>query len=78
MEELRHARIAAVHCQFGRRALRDDALLPAIQHDDTIGDAEIIQAKYELLKRGTYTMSQDETKWRVKELEPGAPLRWTW
>jgi outer membrane protein OmpA-like peptidoglycan-associated protein len=42
--------------------------------DKTIGSAEVIQAKYELLKRGTYLMNQDAARLKVKPLEPGAPL----
>ena len=42
--------------------------------DKTIGTVEVVQAKYELLKRGTYLMNQDASRLRVKPLEPGAPL----
>ena len=42
--------------------------------DRTIGSVEIIQAKYELLKRGTYLMNEDPSRLKVKALEPGAPL----
>ena len=34
----------------------------------------MIQAKYELLKRGSYLMNQDAAKLKVKPLEPGSPL----
>ncbi|HEY6361795.1 MAG TPA: OmpA family protein [Vicinamibacterales bacterium] len=42
--------------------------------DKTIGSIEVIQAKYELLKRGTYLMNQDAGRLKIKPLEPGAPL----
>jgi len=35
---------------------------------------EALQAKYELLKRGSYLMNQDPSALKVKPLEPGAPL----
>jgi outer membrane protein OmpA-like peptidoglycan-associated protein len=35
---------------------------------------EVIQAKYELLTRGTYLMNQDTRGLKLKPLEPGAPL----
>ena len=40
----------------------------------TIGTSEIIQAKYELLNRGSYLMRQDVSQLQRKPLEPGAPL----
>jgi outer membrane protein OmpA-like peptidoglycan-associated protein len=40
----------------------------------TIGNIEVINAKYELLKRGSYLMNQDPQRLRIKPLEPGAPL----
>src|SRR5829696_4835457 len=40
----------------------------------TKGRFETVQAKYELLKRGSYLMNQDATVLKVKPLEPGAPL----
>jgi outer membrane protein OmpA-like peptidoglycan-associated protein len=45
-----------------------------IIRDATIGDVEVIQAKYELLKRGSYLMNQDAARLKVKPLQPGAPL----
>jgi outer membrane protein OmpA-like peptidoglycan-associated protein len=42
--------------------------------DKTIGRVETIEARYELLKRGTYLMNQDPSRLKVKPLEPGAPL----
>jgi outer membrane protein OmpA-like peptidoglycan-associated protein len=35
---------------------------------------EVIQAKYDLLTRGTYLMNQDTRGLKLKPLEPGAPL----
>ncbi len=40
----------------------------------TEGSVEVIQAKYELLKRGSYLMNQDAAKLKLKPLEPGSPL----
>jgi outer membrane protein OmpA-like peptidoglycan-associated protein len=40
----------------------------------TEGSVEVIQAKYELLRRGSYLMNQDAAKLKLKPLEPGAPL----
>ena len=34
----------------------------------------MIQAKYELLTRGSYLMNQDATRLKIKPLEPGSPL----
>lgn len=42
--------------------------------DATIGRVEVIQAKYELLKRGTYLMNQDPSRLKAKTLDPGATL----
>jgi outer membrane protein OmpA-like peptidoglycan-associated protein len=42
--------------------------------DKTIGTVEVVQAKYELLKRGSYLMNQDASRLKLKPLEPGAPL----
>jgi outer membrane protein OmpA-like peptidoglycan-associated protein len=42
--------------------------------DRTIGSVEIVQAKYELLKRGSYLMNADPARLKVRPLEPGAPL----
>src|SRR4051812_49240145 len=42
--------------------------------DKTKGSVEAVEAKYELLKRGTYLMNEDAGKLKVKPLEPGAPL----
>jgi outer membrane protein OmpA-like peptidoglycan-associated protein len=40
----------------------------------TDGRIETIDAKYELLKTGTYVMNQDYAQLKVKAPEPGAPL----
>jgi hypothetical protein len=42
--------------------------------DKTIGNIEVVDARYELLKRGTYLMNQDPSRLKIKPLEPGAPL----
>ena len=42
--------------------------------DATIGRAEPIQAKYQLLQRGSYLMNQDPSRLRAKALDPGVPL----
>ena len=42
--------------------------------ENTRGSVDIIQAKYDLLKRGTYLMNQDRRDLKLKPLEPGAPL----
>ena len=42
--------------------------------DKTIGRVEVIEAKYELLKRSTYVLDQDPSRLKLKPLEPGAPL----
>jgi outer membrane protein OmpA-like peptidoglycan-associated protein len=40
----------------------------------TQGRVEALQAKYELLRRGSYLMNRDPALLKVKPLEPGAPL----
>lgn len=40
----------------------------------TKGNVDVIQAKFDLLKRGTYLMNQDSRQLTLKPLEPGAPL----
>jgi outer membrane protein OmpA-like peptidoglycan-associated protein len=42
--------------------------------DRTTGRVGTLQAKYELLKRGSYLMNQEASALKVKPLEPGAPL----
>ena len=45
-----------------------------IFRDATIGRAEPIQAKYQLLQRGSYLMNQDPSRLRARGLDPGVPL----
>lgn len=52
----------------------DVVIMENVLRDDTKGDIETVQAKYELLKRGTYLMNQDAATLKLKPLEPGAPL----
>jgi outer membrane protein OmpA-like peptidoglycan-associated protein len=40
----------------------------------TNGSVEIIEAKYELLKRGSYLMNQDASVLKVKAIDPGSRL----
>ena len=40
----------------------------------TKGRFETLEAKYELLKRGSYLMNHEPTTLKIKPLEPGAPL----
>jgi len=51
----------------------DVVVMENLVRDDTKGKVETVQAKYELLKRGSYLMNQSAT-FKVKPLEPGAPL----
>jgi outer membrane protein OmpA-like peptidoglycan-associated protein len=46
----------------------------AVREGSTKGNIDVIQAKVELLKRGSYTMNQDVRQLKLKPLEPGAPL----
>ena len=52
----------------------DVVVIENVVRDNTRGKVETIQAKYELLKRGTYLMNQDAATLKLKPLEPGAPL----
>ena len=52
----------------------DVVVMENVIRDSTKGNVETIQAKYELLKRGSYLMNQDATRLKIKPLEPGAPL----
>jgi len=52
----------------------DAVVMENVVRDSTNGKVETIQAKYELLKRGSYLMNQDASHLKVKSLEPGAPL----
>jgi len=51
----------------------DVVVMENVVRDDTKGKVETVQAKYELLKRGSYLMNQS-ANFKVKALEPGAPL----
>jgi outer membrane protein OmpA-like peptidoglycan-associated protein len=51
----------------------DVVVMENLVRDDTKGKVETVQAKYELLKRGTYLMDQS-ANFKQKPLEPGAPL----
>jgi outer membrane protein OmpA-like peptidoglycan-associated protein len=52
----------------------DVVVIENVIRDDTRGTFEVIQAKYELLKRGSYLMNQDAARLNVRALEPGSPL----
>jgi outer membrane protein OmpA-like peptidoglycan-associated protein len=52
----------------------DVVVIENVVNDKTKGKIETVQAKYELLKRGTYLMNRDAATLKVKPLEPGAPL----
>src|SRR5207245_2339460 len=52
----------------------DVVVMENVVRSGTVGNIEAVQAKYELLKRGSYLMNQDVTRLKVKGLEPGAPL----
>ena len=51
----------------------DVVVMENVVREDTKGKVETVQAKYELLKRGSYLMNQN-ANFKVKPLEPGAPL----
>ena len=51
----------------------DVVVMENLVRDDTRGKVETVQAKYELLKRGSYLMNQSAT-FKARPLEPGAPL----
>jgi outer membrane protein OmpA-like peptidoglycan-associated protein len=40
----------------------------------TIGNIEVINAKYELLKRGSYLMNDSVARFKARPIEPGSPL----
>ncbi len=52
----------------------DVVVIENVVRDGTNGRVETIQAKYELLKRGSYLMNQDAARLNIKPLEPGSPL----
>jgi outer membrane protein OmpA-like peptidoglycan-associated protein len=52
----------------------DVVVMENVVRAGTEGRVEVIQAKYELLRRGSYLMNQDAARLKLKPLEPGAPL----
>ena len=52
----------------------DVVVMENVVRAGTEGSVEVIQAKYELLRRGSYLMNQDAGNLKLKPLEPGAPL----
>lgn len=52
----------------------DVVVMENVVRGGTEGSVEVIAAKYELLKRGSYLMNQDGTRLKLKPLEPGSPL----
>jgi outer membrane protein OmpA-like peptidoglycan-associated protein len=52
----------------------DVVVMENVVRQGTTGSVEVIQAKYELLKRGSYLMNQDASALKVKEIEPGSRL----
>ena len=51
----------------------DLVVVENVVRNDTKGKVEAVQAKYELLQRGSYLLNQS-ANFKVKPLEPGAPL----
>lgn len=52
----------------------DVVVMENVVRDSTKGKVDTVQAQYELLKRGSYLMNQTAANYKVKPLEPGAPL----
>jgi outer membrane protein OmpA-like peptidoglycan-associated protein len=52
----------------------DVVVMENIVRAGTVGTSEVIQAKYDLLNRGSYLMRQDASQLKRQPLEPGAPL----
>ena len=52
----------------------DVVVMENVIREGTEGSVEVIQAKYELLKRGSYLMNQDAARLNLKPLEPGSSL----
>src|SRR4051812_15749236 len=52
----------------------DVVVIENVVKPTTTGSVEVIQAKHELLQRGSYLMRQDASSLKVAALEPGAPL----
>jgi outer membrane protein OmpA-like peptidoglycan-associated protein len=42
--------------------------------DATVGSTDVIEARYQLLKRGTYLMNQPPANYQPQEIKPGVPL----
>jgi hypothetical protein len=53
----------------------DVVVMENVVRAGTEGTVEVIQAKYELLKRGSYLMNQDAARLNIKPLEPGFVAR---
>jgi outer membrane protein OmpA-like peptidoglycan-associated protein len=52
----------------------DVVVMENVVRAGTEGTVEVIQAKYELLTRGSYLMNQDAARLNIKPLEPGSSL----
>jgi len=52
----------------------DVVVMENVIREGTEGSVEVIQAKYELLKRGSYLMNLDAAQLNLKPLEPGSSL----
>jgi outer membrane protein OmpA-like peptidoglycan-associated protein len=52
----------------------DVVVMENVVRDGTVGHIEVINAKYELLKRGSYLMNQDAGRLKARTPDPGAPL----
>ena len=52
----------------------DVVVLENVVREGTKGSVEVIQAKYQLLTRGSYLMNQDAARLNVKALDPGSSL----
>ena len=52
----------------------DVVVVENMLRDGSRTNYEVIQAKYELLKRGSYLMNQDASALKVKQIEPGSRL----
>jgi outer membrane protein OmpA-like peptidoglycan-associated protein len=50
----------------------DVVVLENVVRDGTNGSIEVIQAKHELLQRGSYLMNQDAARLTIKAFEPGS------
>jgi outer membrane protein OmpA-like peptidoglycan-associated protein len=52
----------------------DVVVMENVVRSGTEGSVEVIQARYELLKRGSYLMNQDAARLNLRPLEPGSSL----